>query len=82
VEGVKTGKTARAGDCLILSAQRQAEVIQHGPSSATVIPRHIIVVLLGSADRFGEGGQLLSLGWQLYDQWAAAGRMVDPKKVL
>jgi D-alanyl-D-alanine carboxypeptidase (penicillin-binding protein 5/6) len=82
VEGVKTGKTARAGDCLILSAQRQAEVIQHGPTSATVIPRHIIVVLLGSSDRFGEGRQLLSLGWQLHDQWAANGRMVDPKKAL
>jgi hypothetical protein len=21
-------------------------------------------------------------GWQLYDQWAAAGRMADPKKIL
>lgn len=82
VEGVKTGRTARAGDCLILSAQRDAEVIKHGPTSATVIPRHIIVVLLGSSDRFGEGRGLLAQGWQLYDQWAAAGRMVEPKKVL
>lgn len=82
VEGVKTGRTARAGDCLILSAQRDAEVIKSGPTSATVIPRHIIVVLLGSSDRFGEGRGLLSQGWQLYDQWAAAGRVVEPKKVL
>jgi D-alanyl-D-alanine carboxypeptidase (penicillin-binding protein 5/6) len=82
VEGVKTGRTARAGDCLILSAQRQAEVIKQGPTSATVIPRHLIVVLLGSTDRFGEGAQLLNVGWQLYDQWAAAGRPIDPKKTL
>lgn len=82
VEGVKTGRTARAGDCLILSAQRQAEVIKQGPTSATVIPRHLIVVLLGSTDRFGEGAQLLNVGWQLYDQWAASGRPVDPKKAL
>lgn len=82
VEGVKTGRTARAGDCLILSAQQKAEVIQHSPTSATVIPRHLIVVLLGSANRFGEGGALLNTGWQLYDQWAAAGRPVDPKKTL
>jgi D-alanyl-D-alanine carboxypeptidase (penicillin-binding protein 5/6) len=82
VEGVKTGRTARAGDCLILSAQKQAEVIQHSPTSATVIPRHLIVVLLGSTNRFGEGEQLLNLGWQLYDRWAAAGRLVDPKKTL
>ncbi|MEO5721545.1 MAG: serine hydrolase, partial [Chthoniobacterales bacterium] len=82
VEGVKTGRTARAGDCLILSAQREAEIIQRGPSSTTVIPRHIIVVLLGSPNRFGEGRALLDQGWQLYDQWAAGGRVVDPKKVL
>ena len=82
VDGVKTGRTARAGDCLILSAQREAEVIKNGPTSATVIPRHLIVVLLGSPDRFVEGRGLLAQGWQLYEQWAAGGRMVDPKKVL
>ncbi len=82
VEGVKTGRTARAGDCLILSAQRDAEVIQRGPTTTTVIPRHIIIVLLGSADRFGEGRALLDQGWQLYDQWAAEGRPVNPKKTL
>lgn len=82
VEGVKTGRTARAGDCLILSAQRKAEVIEHSPTRATVIPKHLIVVLLGSTERFGEGRQLLNVGWQLYDQWAATGRVVDPKKVL
>ena len=82
VEGVKTGRTARAGDCLILSAQRKAEVIKHSETNATVIPRHLIVVLLGSTNRFPEGTQLLNIGWQLYDQWAAAGRPVDQKKVL
>jgi serine-type D-Ala-D-Ala carboxypeptidase (penicillin-binding protein 5/6) len=82
VEGVKTGQTARAGSCLILSAQREAEVIQKSPTSTVVIPRHLIVVLLGSSNRFGEGGQLLALGWQLYDQWAAGGRITEPKKLL
>jgi D-alanyl-D-alanine carboxypeptidase (penicillin-binding protein 5/6) len=81
VEGVKTGRTARAGDCLILSAQQKAEVIQNGPST-TVIPRHLIIVLLGSANRFPEATQLLNQGWQLYDQWATAGRPVNPKKAL
>lgn len=82
VEGVKTGRTARAGDCLVLSAQRKADIIKHSETRATVIPRHLIIVLLGSADRFGEAAGLLAQGWQLYDQWAAAGRPVDPKKVL
>lgn len=82
VEGVKTGRTARAGDCLILSAQKQAEIVKHGENSATIFPRHLIIVLLGSTNRFEEGRQMLSLGWQLYDQWAANGRVVDPKKTL
>lgn len=82
VEGVKTGRTARAGDCLILSAQREAQVIKNGPTSTTVIPRHLIIVMLASPNRFQEGRQLLDLGWQLHDRWFAAGRAFDPKKTL
>jgi serine-type D-Ala-D-Ala carboxypeptidase (penicillin-binding protein 5/6) len=81
IDGVKTGRTARAGECLILSANRQAEIVKEGANTA-VFPRHLIVVLLGSDNRFTEGEQLVGMGWQLYDQWAAAGRLVDPQKVL
>ena len=81
VDGVKTGKTARAGDCLILSAHREAEIRKDGEHTS-VTPRNLIIVMLGSANRFTEGGQLLARGWQLYDQWAAGGRMVDPNKTL
>ena len=81
IDGVKTGRTARAGDCLILSSGRESEVIQNGQMT-TVYPRHLILVLLGSGNRFDEGAQLLALGWQLYDQWAASGRLIDPRKAL
>jgi D-alanyl-D-alanine carboxypeptidase len=81
VDGVKTGKTARAGDCLILSAHRESEIEKDG-GHTKVMPRNLIIVMLGSANRFAEGGQLLARGWQLYDQWAAGGRMVDPNKTL
>lgn len=82
IDGVKTGRTAKAGDCLILSSAQESEVIKHGENSATVFPRRIIVVLLASPNRFGEGAGLVARGWQLYDQWAAAGRQVDPNKLL
>ena len=81
IDGVKTGRTARAGDCLILSATRESEIVQNGQMTK-IYPRHLVVVLLGSTDRFGEGRQLLARGWQLYDQWAGGGRMADPKKLL
>jgi serine-type D-Ala-D-Ala carboxypeptidase (penicillin-binding protein 5/6) len=81
IDGVKTGRTARAGDCLVLSANREPEIVTQG-KAITVYPRHLIVVLLGSTNRFGEGAGLVQRGWQLYDQWAAAGRPSDPKKIL
>jgi D-alanyl-D-alanine carboxypeptidase len=81
IDGVKTGTSARAGQCVILYANRESEVVRQGQTE-TVYPRHLMVVLLGSTNRFGESAALLERGWQLYDQWAAAGRMADPKKLL
>ena len=81
IDGVKTGRTARAGDCLILSSNRQPEVVTQG-KMVSVYPRRLIVVLLGSANRFAEGSGLVQRGWQLYDQWAAGGRVADSKKTL
>ena len=81
IDGVKTGRTSRAGDCLILSVNREPELLKQG-QMITVFPRHLIVVLLGSTNRFGEGAGLVQRGWQLYDQWAASGRVADPKKLL
>src|SRR5438094_6414084 len=81
IDGVKTGRTTRAGDCLILSANRQPEVVTQG-KMITVYQRRLIVVLFGSTNRFGEGWGLVQRGWQLYDQWAAGGRVADSKKML
>jgi serine-type D-Ala-D-Ala carboxypeptidase (penicillin-binding protein 5/6) len=81
IDGVKTGQTARAGECVVLSANREAEVVKEG-ESAVIFPRHLIVIVLGSTDRFGDGDRLVRQGWQAYDQWAAAGRLVDPKRRL
>ena len=81
IDGVKTGLTARAGQCLVLSSARESEIVKEG-QGVRIFPRRIIVVLLGSNSRFAEGAQLIAQGWQLYDQWAAAGRLVDPKKML
>lgn len=81
IDGVKTGQTARAGQCLVLSSSQESQVVQEA-GGTRVFPRRIIVVLLGSANRFGEGAQLVAQGWQLYDQWAATGRLVEPKRML
>jgi D-alanyl-D-alanine carboxypeptidase (penicillin-binding protein 5/6) len=77
IDGVKTGTTRRAGPCVIISAARPPETFQHG-DAVTVIPRRLNVVVLNAADRFEVAGQLMKRGWALYDQWAAAGRPLQP----
>ena len=73
IDGVKTGRTAKAGDCIIISSQRDPEITQQG-GTTLVTPRRLNVVVLGATDRIAAASQLLSRGWTLYDQWAAAGR--------
>jgi serine-type D-Ala-D-Ala carboxypeptidase (penicillin-binding protein 5/6) len=81
IDGVKTGRTRRAGDCLILSTERRPEVQRQG-EGVQVTPRRIVIVLLGSRERFGEGLALVRQGWGLYDQWAAEGRKIKKNQAL
>jgi D-alanyl-D-alanine carboxypeptidase (penicillin-binding protein 5/6) len=81
VDGVKTGQTARAGSCLVITAARDPLVQQEGDKTI-LTPRRLIVVVLGSPDRFRDGLRLLTEGTGLYDQWAAQGYPADPKEKL
>ena len=73
IDGVKTGRTAKAGDCIILSSQRDPEVKQEG-ARTLVTPRRIDLVVLAATDRTAAASELLNKAWSLYDQWAAEGR--------
>jgi D-alanyl-D-alanine carboxypeptidase (penicillin-binding protein 5/6) len=73
IDGVKTGTTRRAGECLILSAARAPESRKEGETHV-ITPRRVNVVLLGASDRFTVGAQLMQRGWQLHEEWAAQGR--------
>lgn len=81
IDGVKTGRTARAGDCLVLAADRDPEAVERD-GQKVAIPRRIIVVLLGSADRFSEGLALIQRGWNLHGSWSAQGRPVGKRSTL
>ncbi len=81
IDGVKTGRTAKAGDCIVLSADRTPESKREG-EKVFITPRRINVVLLGCRDRAGEGLAFMRRGWALYDQWAADGRKTKKKTSL
>jgi D-alanyl-D-alanine carboxypeptidase (penicillin-binding protein 5/6) len=80
IDGVKTGRTAKAGDCIIISSQHDPEITQQG-GTTLVTPRRVNVVVLGAMDRIAAASQLLSRGWTLYDQWSAAGRPMGNQAV-
>ncbi len=73
IDGVKTGTTAKAGQCVIVSSARPPESRQQG-DQVIITPRRIEVVVLGAPDRFAAARELLARGWRTYDSWAAAGR--------
>ena len=81
IDGVKAARSARAGGCVILSAERVPQVVRDG-GTTYVTPRRISVVVLGSKNRFDRGRALLRQGWQLYDQWANEGREMKPFSTL
>lgn len=82
IEGVKTGRTARAGDCLILAADRDPLPVTNPQGQKVAIPRRLIVVLLASPDRFGEGLAMVRRGWDLHERWMAQGRPVSKRSSL
>jgi D-alanyl-D-alanine carboxypeptidase (penicillin-binding protein 5/6) len=73
IDGVKTGRTSSAGDCIILTSEHTPDVVHQGDTILTT-PRRIIVVLLGGTNREQEGLGLIQRGWALYNNWAVKGR--------
>jgi serine-type D-Ala-D-Ala carboxypeptidase (penicillin-binding protein 5/6) len=82
INGLKTGETARAGGCLILTADRQSTQFQDAAGATQLYHHRMIVVVLGAPDRFGLGRGLLNDGWARYDRWIAAGRPVTERSEL
>ena len=83
IDGVKTGRTARAGDCLVLSAACANPKSFRKVEATAVYPRHLIVVIARQLRIVSvKAAQMLARGWQLYDQWAAGGRVVESERRL
>ncbi len=81
VDGGKTGQTALAGGCLMVTSERPAIVwIDNGTSYKTT--RRLIVVILGSPDRFDEAGRLIDQAVPIYDKWLAAGHPMQEETTL
>ena len=76
IDGVKTGLTTAAGECLIVSAKRPSTFQKLGDGRTMITKHRLVVVVLGSRNRFDQSVYLLNQGWQSYDAWFASGRQV------
>ena len=81
VDGGKTGQTARAGGCLMVTSERPPIVWIEGKTSYKTT-RRLIIILLGSPDRFGEAASLIDEAEPIYDRWLAAGHPMQEETTL
>lgn len=79
INGIKTGLTNAAGQCLAVNAHRSPIVKKIDEKRSEIRKRDVVVVVLGSADRFARARQLVTQSWPIYDQWAAKGYPVSAK---
>lgn len=79
VNGIKTGLTTAAGQCMAVHAHRKPLVKKIDDTRSSIRKRDLVVVVLGSTNREARARQLIAQGWPRYDQWAAEGYPVSPK---
>lgn len=80
VNGIKTGLAAQAGECLALNVHKPPLVKKLEDGGAQIRGRDLIVVILGSSDRFGRARQLIAQGWGEHERWGSAGYPVSQNK--
>jgi D-alanyl-D-alanine carboxypeptidase len=82
IDGVKTGNSPQSGGCVVITEERQGTVSKGVDGRSTVFRHRMVVVVLGSADPFGQAQGALRAGWNAYDQWLQSGRPVTDRKQL
>lgn len=81
INGIKTGMTARAGQCLATSSEKKALVKKLPDGRSILTPRRLICVVLDSPDRFARTTALVPQGWAAYEKWRNEGAVIaDPAR--
>lgn len=80
VDGIKTGSSRMAGPCLLLSASRHSVSRKNASGTDTIYPQRLVIVVLGSAERFAMGKKLMMDSWRAWDEWLDGGMPNHDKK--
>ena len=73
IDGIKTGTTRKAGQCVVLTAAQRPEN-RTVDGQQFITPRRLTVVVLDSPTRFETGRAIIEHGWKQMNEWALAGR--------
>lgn len=76
VNGIKTGTTMLAGECAATSTEKKAIVQKLENGASRLTGRRIIIITLGSPDRWGMTQTLINQGWWTYETWRQQGSPV------
>ena len=76
VNGIKSGHTVLAGPCAATSSEKKAIVEKLANGAARLTGRRLIVIALGSQDRWGITQVLITQGWGAYEAWRQQGSPV------
>ncbi len=84
VDGIKAGSSQAAGPCIMLSVTRHAvSRFSRQLGTNAIYAQRMIIVVLGSADRYTLARQMMNEGWRVWDNWQSTGEeRKDPKEFL
>ena len=82
VNGIKTGSTVLAGDCAATSSEKKPIVQKLENGASRLTGRRLIIITLGSPDRWGMTQTLINQGWSAYDGWRQQGSPVTTAREL
>ncbi len=82
VSGIRTGLSNLAGQCAATSVEKKPIVQKQTDGRSLLTSRRLIIITLGSADRWAITRTLISQGWAAYDGWRAQGATVGQAREL
>jgi D-alanyl-D-alanine carboxypeptidase len=83
VDGIKTGSSRLSGPCLMVSCTRNAIPRKTPSGTEKIYPQRMIIVVLGTSERYKIAQSLIPQGWQAWNRWLDSGMsMADPKNFL
>ncbi len=82
VNGIKSGNTILAGPCAATSSEKKPIVQKLANGATRLTGRRLIIITLGSSDRWGMTQTLINQGWAAYDGWRQQGSPVGQAREL